>query len=186
MLSFKIEGLDEMISNFNKCKRNYEEEMIEVFFGIAYNYIIERANQYIDNSGIGQATKAQIKSGWEKANITKNGNEYKLIIRNTDDSATFVEFGVGIVGKSQPHVSAKVSGYEYDTGTAIDENGAWIFSEPNKSEIDIAPQYITSKLPNNMYQTKGQPAVMYLYKACQDFVLVSKQKWEEVKMYYWR
>lgn len=185
MLSLKVEGLDEMISNFNRCKREYELEMIDVFFLSAYRYIIERANQYIDNSGIGQATKEQIKSGWQKSKVTKSGNECKFIIKNTDDSAAFVEFGVGIVGKGQPHISAKVSGYEYDIGKT-DEYGKWTFHESNKGELDIATEYITSKLPNDFYQTKGQPAVMYLYKACQDFVLVSKQKWEDVKRYYWR
>ena len=188
MFKIKIEGLNEMIANFEQCKKEYETEMIFVFFQSAYEYIISKANQYIDGTQIGEETKAQIKSGWQPCDVTKVGNGYKLVIKNIDDSAVFIEFGVGLVGKGQPHISAKISGYKYDITKKADRTRAWAFKEENKGELDIAPNYLISqsKLPENIYRTRGQPAVMYLYKACQDFVMVAPKYWEETRKMFWR
>lgn len=193
MFKVKIEGLNEMIANFEQCKKEYETEMIFVFFNRAYKYIIEKANQYIDGTQIGEATKAQIKSGWQPCDVKKVGNGYKLVIKNIDDSAVFIEFGVGIEGKKMPHTNAGKTNpeYKYNIGTKIKGN-VWLFHQDDAQEVDIARKYYWEKknskgeIIEDTYLTRGQPAVMYLYKACQDFVMVAPRYWEETKKMFWR
>ena len=188
MFNVRIDGLDEMIANFEQCKRELKTEMINVFFQSAYEWIVSKANMYIDQTDIGANTKEQIKLGWQPAQISKSGSNYKLTISNTDDSAVFIEFGVGIEGKQMPHTNAKNTNpeYKYNIGTKIRGN-VWMFPQEDEQEIDIAKKYYwKSNKKEGSYLTRGQPATMYLYKSATEFVLVAPRIWEEVRKMFWR
>ena len=188
MFKVKIDGLEEMIANFEQCQRELEREMIYVFFQSAYEWIVSKANMYIDQTDIGANTKEQIKIGWQPPKIAKSADRYRLEITNTDDSAVFIEFGVGIEGKKMPHTNAKNANpeYRYNIGTKIRGN-VWMFPQEDEQEIDIAKKYYwKSKKKEGSYLTRGQPATMYLYKSATEFVLVAPRIWKETRKMFWR
>ena len=188
MFKIKLNGIKEMIDNFEQCKRELENEMIYVFFQSAYEWIVSKANMYVAQTDIGANTKEQIKIGWQPPKITKYANSYKLEITNTDDSAVFIEFGVGIEGKKMPHTNAKNTNpdYKYNIGTKIKGN-VWVFNQSDEQEVDIATGYYWKhKTKEDVYFTRGQPATMYLYKSAQDFVLIAPRIWEETRKMFWR
>lgn len=146
---------------------DYVKKMIPVMFdefieAVAL-WIIERANQYVYASDIGENVKIDITGGWYY-DRTPTG----MKIKNTSDKAVFVEFGVGIVGQGQPHPQSSVEGYQYNIGSKIIfDDSSWIFNVSSDDEIDIQSKFIVNR-GNTSVRTRGQPALMYAYNAIVD------------------
>jgi hypothetical protein len=86
-------------------------------------WLIERANNYLNVSDIGENVKIDIRNGWEY-DFTANG----VKITNRTEKAVFVEFGVGVVGQSQEHPNATAEGYEYNVNSPYKSaDGSWSF-----------------------------------------------------------
>lgn len=177
-------------TSINKAKqqlqqviKQLEKQMLDELLLECCHRIIQLANERIDQSTIGSAVKAAIKSGWETPVIQGN----RAVLRNTDDKAVFVEFGVGIVGSEQDHALAEVNHYQYNIGKQIAPDGSWGFFTENEENIDIQKQYIDRIDDNGMFViTHGSPAVMYAYNALIDL----KEKyiheiWQKIKVKYW-
>ena len=130
------------------------------FFNEIAEWVKEEANKNIDLSTIGSSVKEEIKNGWKTEKIS---NGLRLV--NATDKASFVEFGVGIVGLSNSHPEAQKQGYAYNTGSKINrETNTWIFNVSSDDELDIEIDRILLRTENSV-KTQGSPAVLYAYKA---------------------
>ena len=156
-------------------------------------WLINRANMYLNHSDIGENVKNDIINGWEY-NFTANG----IKIINKSQKSVFVEFGVGVVGQSQSHPQASEEGYEYNVDSYYKDRkgtGTWVFKSSlenldlprdnvefayNESETDYA------------IVTRGATGVWYAYNAIVDARMeLSKfnggeigEIWEKIKSRY--
>lgn len=177
----------------------------ELLMGIA-NWIVKQANGYIDRADLGSAVKSELKSHWH---FEKTTNGIKIIndtnverkVRGQTETvplAVLVEFGVGIVGKSQPHPNASEEGYEYNVSSSSKaSDGSWHFYS-DEADLDIPKSAINWGLwgqgtRNRMsIYTKGTQGVWYAYNAIVDVKNeLSKsgggeigKMWEDIKARY--
>ena len=152
-------------------------EIRENFFEDVANWIINRANEYVDKSDIGSEIKREIKGGWNAFEKTPKG----LKITNSAKHAVFVEFGVGYEGYIDKHPNASVEGYKYNVGKKINKNtNIWIFNVGSDEEIDIDKDYIVRRGETSV-STRGQPALLFLYNAIMDCKTegVAERLWKE-------
>lgn len=149
--------------------------------------IVEYANNHIRMIDVGSAVKQDIIDSWQPPEIKDN----KAILRNISEKAVFIEFGVGIVGKSKPHPRASEENYNYD----VDEfngrkgrkhkNRSWTFAYTDESEIDISVSNF-DYWDLETVTTKGQVGFMFLFNAIEDFKInnCAKQIWQDIKKEY--
>lgn len=85
----------------------------------------------------------------EAGNIVSNGASYYIY---TDcDWAAFVEFGTGVVGKSNPHPDTGLVGWKYDTNDH-GESGWWYYYD------------------GEWHWTKGMPSRPFMYETAQELI----------------
>ena len=149
------------------------------FLELVCEWIIKRANHYVNNSDIGELVKIDIRNGWEYE--IKDG---QAKILNKTDKAVFVEFGIGLVGQENPHPNAtsqEGKNYEYNISTIYkDEFGMWYFWT-NSNELDIPRSAIVDIRGYDDFRgrggeqgkriivgTMGAEGVMYAYNALMD------------------
>ena len=83
----------------------------------------------------------------EPGDIVSNGASYYIY---TDcDWAAFVEFGTGVVGKSNPHPDTGLANWKYDTNNH-GEAGWWYFND------------------GEWHWTKGMPSRPFMYETAQE------------------
>lgn len=157
-------------------------EIIRVFLEECTQYILAQTEFYLDNSGLGENVISDIKSHWV---IQIMGN--RAVMTNNSNKAVFVEFGVGIVGKGDPHPKASEEGYKYDVDKPTkDEDRSWHFYSDEvdldipKSAIDYG---VNGKGENNRMSiyTRGTKGVWYSYNALQDLIMNIRDIWNNVK-----
>lgn len=152
--------------------------IIKAFLEECKKYLMTRMDFYLNQSGIGSTVISNIMKSWS-VNII--GNKCTLV--NNDDKAVFVEFGVGIVGQSNPHPFAYISDYEYNVESdAKDEDGEWNFFV-NENNLDLPKSAIEfkAKADNDkvMVFTRGTKGVWYAYNALQDLRMNAGTIWKE-------
>ncbi len=151
-------------------------------------WIYDRANQYVMASDIGENVKINIIRGWQAPELTVKNGVLLATLRNTDEQAVYVEFGVGIVGAEPEnmHPKANEEHYQYNVGGKINPiTNQWIFNVSSDEDIDIQAEFIDKRTTNTV-KTKGSPAVMYAYNAVVDLrEFALKQIWQEIKVRYW-
>lgn len=169
-------SIQEAIKKLQFAKKQMKGNMMKDFLEDVCMWIINRANMYLDNSDIGEFVKADIKNGWEYE-FTDDGA--KLI--NRTEKAVFVEFGVGVIGETDPHPNASAEGYEYNVeNPSKSADGSWSFFT-NTNELDLPTNAL---LAHNWYNdmrgrggesgkrlfvmTRGTQGVMYAYNAVVD------------------
>jgi hypothetical protein len=169
-------SIQEAIKKLQFAKKQMKGNMMKDFLEDVCMWIINRANMYLDNSDIGEFVKADIKNGWEYE-FTDDGA--KLI--NRTEKSVFVEFGVGVIGETDPHPNASAEGYEYNVQSeSKSADGSWSFFA-NTNELDLPTNALLS---HNWYNdmrgrggesgkrlfvmTKGTQGVMYAYNAIVD------------------
>lgn len=189
-ISLDEKSIDDAIKELEKAKQQLQTQMLADFRKALCEWIVERANLYLEVSSIGYAVINDIKSHWE---YPANYADEVLTIRNTSDKAVFVEFGVGRVGQSSPHYLAGQQGYEYSIGEKINqETGQWIFSPTQKENIDLKYGYWV-RFGHGAIGTSGSPATMYAYNAVVDALTELRSPdggeigrlWKEVADRYW-
>ena len=143
-------------------------------------WLIERANMHLNVSSIGDNVKIDIRNAWIYERTAMG-----MKITNQSDKASFVEFGVGIVGLENQHIMASREGYQYNIGSKIREDGTWVFSTESDDDIDIQARYVLKRTDTTVL-TKGQPAVMYAYNAIVDLKSGNtiKNIWQKNKQRY--
>jgi hypothetical protein len=140
-----------------------------------------RANEYLEQSDIGEAIKSEIKASWV-INQTLNS----AILTNTSEHAVYVEFGVGIVGESAEHPRANESGYQYNVPSdAKDNTGGWKFPLPEEEFVDLPRDKYTvgGKKEQKWVYTRGSKGCWYAYNALTDLATYPqnlKTIWKEV------
>jgi hypothetical protein len=170
--------------------------MVQEFIEQLALWITDKANFYIDNSDIGSLVKSQIKESWKYEKFT---NGIKVV--NKSDKSVYVEFGVGIVGQSDPHPNANNEGYEYNlpsehkyAGKYHDEN-TWRFIKHSADEIDLPEgSYETWTMGSGDLKiiTRGTRGVWYAYNAIVDAQMELAKSgggkigkmWEDIKARY--
>jgi hypothetical protein len=132
-------------------------------------WVIERANFHLNNSDIGENVKIDIRNGWEY-DFTPTG----IKITNRTQKATFVEFGVGVVGQSDPHPLSSIEGYEYNQDSPYKDrggSGTWVFKS-KLVDLDLPQNNV--ELAYNASQTdyaivtRGAKGVWYAFNAIVD------------------
>ena len=160
-VSLNPKSIQNAIKEIENFRRTLEQKVIPEFLDLLCQWIIARADFYIDNSDIGQIVKDDIKSHWQKS---VNGKTAK--ITNDAWQAVFVEFGVGSMGKQIPHDNAEEADYRYN----IKNKEWWVYPAESIEEVDMHKGYQTRV--NGAGQlwiiTKGSWRVMYAYQALID------------------
>ena len=183
------------IQALQRAKTTLLDKVVEELANECANAIRERANERLyDDADIGIELKQEIAGGW-----VFSGSGGKYILSNLSDKSVYVEFGVGVTGKENPHPNAphaKSGGYKYDmTGKPRNyklEDRSWIFRVNDIDLVDIGEQYVMTR-PNGekfyesgkTIRTKGQPAIMYLYNGIMDFMEKDAQDiWSKISLKY--
>lgn len=112
-------------------------------------WIRDRANYYLDQRTGDFKGTTNVAKSWE-INVIDN-NHYEL--RNTNINGAYVEFGVGLVGKENPHKKAKDENYEYDVNNHGKKGWTW-----TNEEIGVT-----------MYGFEGYKGKSFLYDAFFDY-----------------
>jgi hypothetical protein len=185
-ITFNSKSIDNAIKTLKLAKVQLENQMLTDFLFTCCTWLYDNANTKIMFSSIGDSVKSNIMSGWEVPKIEKRGKRLVATLKNTDEQAVYVEFGVGIVGQENPHERATEEAYEYNIGKKINPvTHQWIFNVSNDSDIDIQAEYIDLRTENTV-KTKGSPAVMYAFNAVVDLLHFGINPiWEETKLKYW-
>lgn len=171
-IELNTKSIDEAIKKLKFIEKQYTNgKMINHFLERVCDWLISRANMYVENSDIGDNVKVDIKTRWD---YTINNGKAKII--NPAEKAVFVEFGVGEIGEYEPHPNSAETKYEYNVDSpAKDENGVWHFYT-NMDDLDLpkrALNYDTKFFQNDkrgrLYvSTRGAEGVMYAYNALID------------------
>lgn len=157
-------SIQEAIEKLKKAKyQSTKGTLIKEYLEFVCEWVINRANWYIDNADIGENVKIDIRNGWEYE-VSLEGAK----IINRTDQAVFVEFGVGIIGQSNKHANSTTEGYEYNKPSRYkNRDNSWIFAVDSDIDIDIQSKYIINRTENTV-RTQGSPSVMYAYNAIVD------------------
>ena len=187
-ISLNPKSIENAIKQFQKAQTQLETVMLKEFLLTCCTWIYDDANKNLMYSSIGENVKANIMTGWQEPTIRQEGKRMIATLKNTDDQAVYVEFGVGIVGQENAHERVKDGqvNYQYNIGTKINkETNQWIFNVSSDNDIDNQAEYIDKKTTNTV-KTKGSPAVMYAYNACVNLDTIGfKAIWEQIKKRYW-
>lgn len=176
-INYDVKSLEKAIQRIELIKKKFKNIIPTLFLDRCLDYIISRANEYLDNYVIDKLVTSDIQTHWRKETISKN----KVRLVNDSDKAVFIEFGVGRIGAVAQHPNSTQTGYEYNIPTrSKDISGQWAFKLDDKNGIDLIAGYYKQK--DNTILTKGSPANMYLYNAMLDLISSGMHKviWNQV------
>ena len=168
-VELSVKSITETIKKLQFAKKQVKKgDMVKDFLELVCEWIIKKANYYLNASDIGELVKLQIRNSWSyvvengSAKIINNANK----IQSTQDEngstqetvplAVLVEFGVGVVGESSPHPNADEANYKYNLPTVSkDDSGMWYFWT-NSNELDIRQSAIVDITSFNDYDRNGK------------------------------
>lgn len=177
-----------------KQLKNIKKQIPKIIDELLYEccvWVRERANEYLNSSGLNAGFINEIKDGWQP--ITKQlGGSWLL---TNYGRAYSVEFGIGIKGQGTYDGDIPPN-YDYNIQTRYKStDGSWIFKVKDINTLDIKQENV---LPNTStgdiayetgrsIRTQGQQAVMFCYHAIVDFKdqQIANTLWEKVKKKYW-
>lgn len=180
-ISLNTQSIDQAKQRLANIKQILVDQVTPVYLERAAQWIKNRANEILARSDIGVEVVQNISSSWYIQKLSKS----HLVLYNKSWKATWVEFGVGIIGQSDKHPNANAAGYEYnvDSGKKFGQ-GYWQFTISDQSELDIPTDAIVYQNYTNeglSIITQGTKGVWYLYNAVQDFKMNEKTRlWNEV------
>lgn len=176
-INYDIKSIERAIQRIEHIKRELKATIPRMFLDRCLDYVISRANEYLDSFVIDGTITSDIQNHWRKELISDR--QVRLV--NDSDKAVFIEFGVGRIGAVAQHPNANQTRYKYNIPTrAKDESGQWAFKLDDKEGIDLVTGYYKQK--DNVVITKGSPANMYLYNAMLDLISSGQYKviWNQV------
>ena len=173
-LNYDIKSIEQAIQWIEKVKKELKATIPRMFLDRCLDYIISRANEYLDNFIIGGEVANDIKNHWRKEQISHK----KVRLVNDSNKAVFIEFGVGKVGAVAQHPNSEQARYKYNVPSkSKDSTGQWAFKLDEKENLDLVVGYYKEK-DDGLIITKGSPANMYLYNAMMD--LISSRKYKDI------
>lgn len=172
---------------------NLLQKATSEYYVLVAQWIIRRANEYINRSDVGREVKDYISTSWHIF-LTKNGAK----VVNTSQKAVFVEFGVGVVGESSAHPMASTEGYRYNVDSRFKDrkgSGTWLFKcSVDGLDIPLENAELIEDEDDDEYVvvTQGAKGVWYAYNAIVDAKMeLSKPNggeigllWEQAKRRY--
>ena len=178
------------ITKLKNIKKQIQQMMDELLYECCV-WVRERANQYLDISGLNSGFINEIKGGWQPI-TKKNGGSWLL---SNYGRAYSVEFGIGIEGQGT-YKGDTPPNYEYNIQSKYkDADGAWIFKVKDIKTLDIKQENVmpNAKTGEMVYEegrsirTQGQQAVMFCYNAIIDFKdqQIANALWKKIKQKYW-
>ena len=188
-INFDVKSIKNAIKEIQAVQKKMQKEVPQAFLRKCAKWIINKAKDYLNVSGIGQSVIAEINDAWDD-NPQPIGNT--IIVKNNTMRSVWIEFGVGRVGAENAYDTTKFNAdmkdYQYDTQTRFkhtDEKGDrwWIFRVDNDADIDLRAEYILSSRAEHPHsvRTEGQPAQLFVYNALMDFISTNAYKtlWQE-------
>lgn len=181
-------SVDKTITLLENHKKKITDMILPDFLRQCAIWLIKRANEYVDTSGVGIEVREDIKNSWDYT-VTKTA----VIVQNFAEKAIYVEFGTGAVGESNPHAMAKQNNYHYNTATgAKNTEGYWSFTS-TKDELDIPLSAVSDITPiddiggNRLsVTTRGAKNVSYAFNALMDLKDYGlKEIWDKIRKKYW-
>lgn len=192
-LSLNTKSIDKAIKQLEQEKLVLENLMFENFLDRCYEWFIKRANYYLGLTQMSRQLIDDIQLSWVY-NISKKGKIRTVTVTNSHEKATFIEFGVGIVGEENAHQNAGNAGYEYNKPTPYkragryhDEN-TWRFVQNPEDDVDLVEGYYEEYVMRNgkvKIITRGSPSIMYAFNALVDLRAEMPKMWETIKKEYW-
>lgn len=189
-IGINSKSINDAIKTFKKIKSQIPEMKDELLRECCI-WVRERANMYLDLSGLNSGLISEIKDGWLMPEKKLDG---RWVLSNFG-SAYSVEFGIGIKGQGT-YEGEKPFNYEYNVESRYkNSDGSWIFRIQDINKLDIMEQNVlpNSKTGEINYQegrtirTQGQQAVMFCYNAIIDLKnqKIAETLWEKIKKKYW-
>lgn len=176
-INYDEKSLQKAIDRIELIKKKFKTIIPTLFLDRCLDYVISRANEYLDNYVIDKSITSDIQTHWRKETLSTN----RVRLVNDSDKAVFIEFGVGRIGAVAQHPNSNQTGYEYNIPTrAKDSAGQWAFKLDEQQGIDLVTGYYKQK--GDVVITKGSPANMYLYNAMLDLISSGMHKiiWNKV------
>lgn len=159
-----IKQLNSNVEKFKKIIRKINEEFIEK----SIQEIINTANNYLINSSDYQGT-TDIEKSWITITSVNLDGSVSCRVENDSPFSALVEFGTGLVGGSQPHELAQVTGYHYG-------NKEWSFvRDLTSNEWVVHTPFTTKDVMENperflvIEEFAGYRGKSYLYNALFDY-----------------
>ena len=171
-INFDTKSIEKAINQIKQIKKKLYTEIKDLFLTKCLEWVRDRANFYLSNIPMDNDVITTIQGAWDIKNVTRNVK----MLYNTSQPATFVEFGVGIVGQQHEHPEASKEGYEYNKPSRYKHSdGKWVFNSSHKEyAIDLNEGYFGVYQRENsgktVVVTKGSPANLYLYNAGMDLL----------------
>lgn len=175
-----LRTVNKAIKQIEQCQKRIQTELIPEFLKRCAETVRDMANNIIS----GLPYESEIISGLQNSWKTETSDDGKVVtLINDYDKAVYIEFGTGIVGKTQSHKEAKEAGYQYDFNAHGQEG--WTFWLRGNA-MDIPQSSVLSekehKDGSTEIHTTGAPATMFLYQATTNFIeyKVYKRVWKEI------
>ena len=171
------------IKQIKAVQKKIQKDLPRVYLQKCVEWIKFNANANLKAHYISLDIVEKIENSWVTEYISNN--HIRLI--NTQDTAPYLELGVGIVGQENKHSASTSAGYKYNIPTEHKkEDGSWRFYLEEGEDIDLnVGTYNVSYTQSGKKKvvTKGSPANMYLFKAIKSFETSGAYKnlWKQAK-----
>lgn len=185
-------SIDRAIQQLENASNQISSVMFKEFLSRCCVKISQLANENLRNIDVGVNVKSDIENSW-LVTVDNNGT---AILSNRAEKAVYVEFGVGIVGESEPHPNASKTGWEYNKDSIYKKaDGSWIFYQ-NAKDLDLPSIALDDRIIFNepdknsermLIKTRGAVGSWFVYNAIVEFASsgCAEQIWEEIKIKYW-
>ena len=188
-IGLNSKSVESAIKQINAVQKKIQIDLPRVYLLKCVECIKGIANRNLDMTNIGSEVKALIQTSWITSGVIgnsitlSNNAEYE----KGKNLAVFVEFGVGRVGGSKPHIVANGANYEYNVWSMRkDPNDRWTYTlQGGEDRMNIESGYYEGGNTDKgfYFKTAGSPATMFLYKAWKEFETsgLYKTLWEQAK-----
>lgn len=176
-------SIENAIKQIKAVQKKVQTELPRVYLQKCVEWIKNTANFNLKTHYLSDDIVSKIENAWDTEYLSNN---YIRLI-NTEDTATYLEFGVGIVGQENRHTVATNAGYKYNVPSEYKkEDGSWRFYLEEGEGVDLnvgTYNVYYTKNGKKKVVTKGSPANMFLFKAMKEFETSGKYKelWEQAK-----
>ena len=177
-IGYSTKSIDEALKQIEEYQKRLNN-LIPSFLRNCAQKVQDIASEKLRLVGLGANIEAEILANWH----IDDSDKTRVILENTSQKASYVEFGVGQVGAENPHPVSGEQAYQYNMSSPHKWNNPysgetqWYISFHSMEDIDLAetyyepltePKYVNRR--HKYIRTSGQSATMFLFNAMQDFI----------------